>query len=58
LRFPLSDLKLITKQTSAEASRTLAEAEREHILAVLTGTDGLIGGQYGAAVRSVCLGPR
>jgi hypothetical protein len=41
----------MTKQPSAAAARTLAEAEREHILDVLKQTDGLIGGQYGAASR-------
>jgi formate hydrogenlyase transcriptional activator len=52
LRLPLTDLKQMTKQPSSEAaSRTLADAEREHILAVLKQTDGLIGGQYGAASR-------
>jgi formate hydrogenlyase transcriptional activator len=52
LRLPLTDLKQMTKQpSSAAASRTLADAEREHILAVLKQTDGLIGGQYGAAAR-------
>jgi formate hydrogenlyase transcriptional activator len=51
LRLPLMDLKQMTKQPSASASRTLAEAEREHILDVLKQTDGLIGGQQGAAVR-------
>jgi len=51
LRLPLTDLKLMTKQPSATASRTLADAEREHILDVLKQTDGLIGGQCGAATR-------
>jgi transcriptional regulator with GAF, ATPase, and Fis domain len=51
LRLPLTDLKLMTKQPSAAASRTLADAEREHILDVLKQTDGLIGGQSGAATR-------
>jgi formate hydrogenlyase transcriptional activator len=51
LRLPLTDLKHMTKQPSAAASRTLADAEREHILAVLKQTDGLIGGQSGAAAR-------
>jgi formate hydrogenlyase transcriptional activator len=51
LRLPLSDLKEMTKQPSASAaaSRTLADAEREHILEVLKQTDGLIGGLHGAA---------
>src|SRR5450755_2259195 len=47
LRLPLTDLKLMTKQPSAAASRTLADAEREHILDVLKQTDGLIGGMHG-----------
>jgi formate hydrogenlyase transcriptional activator len=51
LRLPPMDLKQMTKQPSAAASRTLAEAEREHILDVLKQTDGLIGGMHGAASR-------
>jgi formate hydrogenlyase transcriptional activator len=51
LRLPLTDLKLMTKQPSAAASRTLADAEREHILDALKQTDGLIGGLSGAATR-------
>jgi formate hydrogenlyase transcriptional activator len=51
LRLPLMDLKQMTKQPSATAARTLAEAEREHILDVLKQTDGLIGGMHGAAAR-------
>jgi DNA-binding NtrC family response regulator len=41
----------MTKQPTAAAARTQAEAEREHILDVLKQTDWLIGGQYGAAAR-------
>jgi formate hydrogenlyase transcriptional activator len=51
LRLPLTDLKQLTRQPSAASSRTLADAEREHIVEVLKQTDGLIGGQYGAATR-------
>jgi formate hydrogenlyase transcriptional activator len=51
LRLPLTDLKQMTRQPSASISRTLAEAEREHILDVLKQTDGLIGGSHGAATR-------
>jgi formate hydrogenlyase transcriptional activator len=51
LRLPLMDMKQMTRQPSAAASRTLAEAEREHILNVLKQTDGLIGGHRGAAAR-------
>ena len=51
LRLPLTDLKQMTKQPSATCRRTLADAEREHILDVLKQTDGLIGGMHGAASR-------
>jgi formate hydrogenlyase transcriptional activator len=51
LRLPLKDLKPMTKQPSEATARTLADAEREHILDVLGQTDGLIGGQAGAATR-------
>jgi formate hydrogenlyase transcriptional activator len=52
LRPTLSELKQMTKQQpTAAAARTLAEAEREHILDVLKQTDGLIGGMHGAAAR-------
>ncbi len=50
LRLPL-DLKQMVKQSSESASRTLAEADREHILETLNQTDWLIGGQDGAANR-------
>ena len=51
LRPPLTDLSRMTKQSSAAASCTLAEAQRAHILGVLKETDGKIGGQSGAARR-------
>jgi len=51
LRLPLTDLKQMKKQSSVSGSRTLADAEREHILDVLKQTDGLIGGMHGAASR-------
>lgn len=51
LRPNLGDLKQITKQQPAAASRTLAAAERDYILEVLDQTDWLIGGQKGAAAR-------
>ena len=50
LRLPL-ELKQTVKQRSESASRTLADADREHILETLTQTDWLIGGQDGAANR-------
>src|SRR6266436_3010959 len=51
LRPALTELKQMTKQPSAAATRTLAEAEREHILEVLKQTSWLIGGRDGAASR-------
>ena len=53
LRLPLADLKEMSRQATApeSACRTLADAEREHILEVLRQTDGLIGGSNGAASR-------
>jgi formate hydrogenlyase transcriptional activator len=50
LRLPL-DLKQMVKQSSESASRTLAEADREHILETLKQTGWMIGGQDGAANR-------
>jgi transcriptional regulator with GAF, ATPase, and Fis domain len=49
LRLPL-DLKQTVKQSS-ESARTLADADREHILETLKQTGWLIGGQEGAANR-------
>src|SRR5712672_652981 len=51
LRPALTELKQMAKQPSAVATRTLAEAEREHILEVLNQTSWVIGGQDGAATR-------
>jgi transcriptional regulator with PAS, ATPase and Fis domain len=50
LRLPL-DLKQTVKQNSESASRTLADADREHILETFKQTVWLIGGQDGAANR-------
>jgi transcriptional regulator with GAF, ATPase, and Fis domain len=50
LRLPLG-LKHTVKQSSESAARTLADADREHILETLKQTDWLIGGQGGAADR-------
>jgi formate hydrogenlyase transcriptional activator len=50
LRLPL-DLKPTVKQNSETGSRTLADADREHILEILNQTDWLIGGRDGAANR-------
>jgi formate hydrogenlyase transcriptional activator len=50
LRLPL-DLKQTVKQSSESATRTLADADREHILETLNQTGWLIGGHGGAADR-------
>jgi formate hydrogenlyase transcriptional activator len=50
LRLPLA-FKQAVKQSSESASRTLADADREHILETLQQADWLIGGQDGAANR-------
>jgi formate hydrogenlyase transcriptional activator len=47
---PLGDLKTFESQTPA-VNRTLADAERAHILEVLRQVDWVIGGHRGAAVR-------
>jgi transcriptional regulator with GAF, ATPase, and Fis domain len=49
LRPALTELKQMKRQPSPVASRTLAAAQREHILEVLKQTDWLIGGRDGAA---------
>jgi formate hydrogenlyase transcriptional activator len=54
LRLPLDLSHKVTqtvKHRSESASRTLADADREHILETLEQTDWLIGGQGGAADR-------
>jgi transcriptional regulator with GAF, ATPase, and Fis domain len=54
LRLPLDLSHRVTqtvKQSSEGASRTLADADREHILETLNQTNWLIGGQDGAANR-------
>jgi formate hydrogenlyase transcriptional activator len=51
LRPPLDELKRLPNQASPRASRTLAEAERDHILEVLHDTGWVLGGRNGAAAR-------
>ena len=51
LRPTLTELKHIAKQKPVAAPRTLAAAERDHILEVLEQSDWLIGGERGAAAR-------
>ena len=50
LRLPL-DLKQTVKQGSESSARTLADADRDHILETLEQVNWLIGGQSGAANR-------
>jgi formate hydrogenlyase transcriptional activator len=50
LRLPL-DLRQSVKERSEGVARTLADADREHILETLQRTDWMIGGQDGAANR-------
>jgi formate hydrogenlyase transcriptional activator len=52
LRLPLESKRTVTVMQSVESgARTLADADREHILETLKQTDWLIGGQDGAANR-------
>lgn len=51
LRLALTDLRPVGRRGAAIATRTLAAAERDHILEVLEQTNWVIGGQHGAAVR-------
>ncbi len=54
LRLPLELKQTVTqtvKQRSESASRTLADADRDHILETLNQTNWMIGGQGGAADR-------
>ena len=51
LRPALPELQHMTRQSSATAAQTLADATREHILEVLEQCGGAIGGRNGAAER-------
>ena len=51
LQVPLSDLTPHGVPESTKSDETLEEAERKHILSVLTDTDWVLGGPKGAAVR-------
>jgi formate hydrogenlyase transcriptional activator len=51
LRPALDELKRLPGQASAAAKRTLAEAERDHIVEVLRDTCWVLGGGNGAAAR-------
>ena len=48
---PLAELISVPKASAESTNRTLAEAERDHILDVLGETNWLVGGKDGAAVR-------
>jgi formate hydrogenlyase transcriptional activator len=51
LRLPLDLTQTVRQNSESAASRTLADADREHILETLKETGWLIGGQEGAANR-------
>jgi formate hydrogenlyase transcriptional activator len=51
LRLPPGELRHLVTQTTPSAIRTLADAEREHILHVLRQVGGVVGGSQGAAAR-------
>ncbi len=51
LLFPLDDLQFCTESNTPCAIRTLAEAERAHIIEALRLVGGVIGGPHGAASR-------
>jgi len=52
LRLQLGELKRVAQvEKSPAASRTLAEAERDHIVRTLQDADGVVGGRQGAAAR-------
>jgi len=50
-RLPPGELRHLVKRDSPSAIRTLAHAERDHILQVLREASGVIGGRDGAAAR-------
>jgi formate hydrogenlyase transcriptional activator len=51
LRLPPDELKRLVKRDTPSAIRTLAHAERDHILHVLREVSGVVGGRDGAAAR-------
>ena len=51
LRAPLGELRAMARSTEPAAARTLAEAERDHIVEVLQHSGGVISGRHGAAAR-------
>ena len=51
LRPPLTELESLPQAEASTSNRTLAEAQREHILEVLRETKWVLGGRQGAAAR-------
>ena len=51
LRPPLGDLTVYTRSGEPLSDRTLAEAERDHIVEAIRHAGGVIGGHSGAAAR-------
>jgi formate hydrogenlyase transcriptional activator len=51
LRPPIDELKAIAVSAAPSACRTLAEAEREHIVEAIRQAGGKVGGRNGAAAR-------
>ena len=51
LRLPPDELKHLVKRDTPSATRTLADAERDHILHVLRQVGWVVGGRDGAAAR-------
>jgi formate hydrogenlyase transcriptional activator len=51
LRLPTDELKHLVKSNTPSAIRTLADAERDHILHVLRQVSWVVGGNEGAAAR-------
>jgi len=51
LRAPMYELKALVRDPKPTAARTLAEAERDHIVEVLQNSRGVISGHNGAAAR-------
>ncbi len=51
LRLPIGEFKRTVQKEKPAAARTLAEAERDHILETLHQVGGVVGGRQGAAAR-------
>jgi len=51
LRPPIGDLKLLVQHREPSSNRTLAQAQRDHILEVLREVGWVVGGRNGAAAR-------